>query len=36
MPWNECDYMSEEIKFISRLFDGKEMTNLCRELVIVK
>ena len=34
MPWKECDFMSERIKFISRLLDGEKMSDLCREFEI--
>jgi transposase len=31
MPWKECSVMDERLRFVSRLLDGKAMSEVCRE-----
>jgi putative transposase len=34
MPWKECSYVDERLKFVARLLDGEKMAPLCREFNI--
>ena len=34
MPWRECNFMDERVKFISRLLEGERMSDLCKEFGI--
>ena len=34
MPWKECSFMDERLRFVSRLLDGEAMTEVCREFGI--
>jgi transposase len=34
MPWKECNFMDERLRFVARLVDGEKMTDLCREFGI--
>lgn len=34
MPWRECRVMDEKVRFVARLMNGEQMTDLCREFGI--
>jgi transposase InsO family protein len=34
MPWKECSVMDERLRFVARLLEGEEMSQLCREFGI--
>lgn len=34
MPWKESDPVTERVKFVTRLFEGERMADLCREFGI--
>ena len=31
MPWKESSVMEERLRFVARLLEGEEMSQLCRE-----
>jgi len=34
MPWRECSVMEERLRFVARLLDGENMSDVCREFGI--
>jgi transposase InsO family protein len=36
MPWKECSVMDERLRFVARLLEGEEMSQLCREFGIAR
>jgi hypothetical protein len=36
MPWKECSFVEERLRFVARLLDGEAMTGLCREFGITQ
>ena len=34
MPWKECSYMDERLRFTARLLEGEKMAVVCHELEI--
>lgn len=34
MPWKECSIMDDRLRFVGRLLDGEEMSQICREFGI--
>ena len=34
MPWKECNFMDERLRFVAKLLDGEKMSAVCREFGI--